>query len=578
MAPPIYHLPLELVQKVADESSSRDIAALALTSRHFHSWVNPCLYEHNLKHENANTAVWAADKGRLETLLHLSRAQIWSSPDFVKKLWVKQDVHKRDWSARPDSAKFTLLHLAVRGIRELADGTLNLGSGHDDVVVWLLQQGANVEAPSKQLCDCPSVRWRSPYWTPLHLALCHSQEKTVKILLSHNASLQTRKREKLQALHTAAAHGLTSTILHLSKLSGFDPNVKDSYNQTPLHYAVKKRAGLTAIKALLLLGADVDGDDGNKPLFTPLYGAIVLGNFEAAVNLLKAGARPWVNRIKVAQVEKLLQDQTRTVGATRSRDLPFHLLPLSMLPLPLLHLAARTSKEFDGGVDGNYEVFQREIMQMLLDHGMDINARLSYSHTLHLREYAHEDMTPLMMAARHSSPTTVRMLLQRGALVNLRDSSDCSALCYAIVDPAKHWPSETWRKEIVKVLFDHNGEVFEDSITNSSIIKDLISVSGSTAQVLIDNMGPKILTIPVKVSTALRLCCIFQKREMYRAVKQNSGVEMQVYHIREILRQAARRGTITSVVAFLREMCPGPRLKRTLGRPLKMSRTLGQES
>lgn len=114
MAPPIYHLPLELVRKVTDESSSRDIAALALTSRHFHAWANPCLYEHNLKHENANAAVWAADKGRLGTLLHLRRAQIGSPPDFVKKLWIKKDVSKPDWPVKSGVAKFTLLHLAVR--------------------------------------------------------------------------------------------------------------------------------------------------------------------------------------------------------------------------------------------------------------------------------------------------------------------------------------------------------------------------------------------------------------------------------------------------------------------------------
>lgn len=118
MPPGIYHLPLELVRGVAAECSSRDLAALALTDRHFHAWVNPCLYEHNIKREEADAAVWAAARGRLNTLLLLNQAKTQSSKNFIYKDW--------GWRARygpflarqrpPRSPlRFTLLHLAARG-------------------------------------------------------------------------------------------------------------------------------------------------------------------------------------------------------------------------------------------------------------------------------------------------------------------------------------------------------------------------------------------------------------------------------------------------------------------------------
>lgn len=429
------------------------------------------------------------------------------------------------------------------------------------MAVWLLQQGADIEAHCRQLCDCPSVRWRAPYWTPLHLALCHSQEKTVKIL-SHDASLQTRKREKLQALHTAAAHGLTSTIIRLSKLPDFDPNVRDSCNQTPLHYAVKKRKGHTAIKTLIKLGAKVDGVCKDGPPFAPLYGAIVLGNFKAAVSLLKAGARDWEHTEKVAQVKELLQGQSRTVGSPPLSKLPFHLLPLSVLPLPLLHLAARTNKEFGRGVGDTYEAFQHEIIRKLLLRGMDINERLSSNQARYLG--VSRGTTPLMMAARYSSPTTVRLLIRAGADISLLDSNGFSALWLAIKYQAKPWSSRTCGNKVIKALLDSGAEVFNGSVSWYLLFGEVNDVSDATAKLLIDNMGPKNLTMRARASMALGLCCIYQKSEMYHAIKQNSRVEMTDNDIHQILQVAAQKGTTSAVVAFLRETCPGPLLKRIL--------------
>lgn len=118
MPPGIYRLPLELIREVAAESSSRDLATLALTCRHFHAWVNPYLYERNLKHEKADAAVWAAAHGRLDTLLLLHGSQSRLSKSFIKKVWCGRARYGK-FLPLPQPVRsplrFTLLHLAAQG-------------------------------------------------------------------------------------------------------------------------------------------------------------------------------------------------------------------------------------------------------------------------------------------------------------------------------------------------------------------------------------------------------------------------------------------------------------------------------
>lgn len=406
------------------------------------------------------------------------------------------------------------------------------------MVIWLLQQGADVDARSNHLCKCSSSSstWQVPEWTSLHIALCYSQEKTVKILLSYNASLQTNENQKVQALHTATVKGLTSTILHLSTLSGFNPNVKDFNEETSLHYATKEPSGLTTIETLLNVGADPNGGDGDEPLLTPLYEAIVACNFEAANDLLRFGAKPWVHSKKVA----LAKRQKRRVGT-----------PLR--PLPLLHVALRTKEKFSSCRNERYEVCQRKIIRMLLHHGIDINEKLEGIHARHLRET--EGMTPLMMAAKRLDPITVGLLLERGAQVNLRDIDGASALRYALHQNAKSRNSRDLTEATVKTLLEHGAELLDESANLRSIIMGSIPISKSTEHVFIDNMGPENLTTPGGASRALELCCIFQKFGLYGAIKQNSKVDMTENNIRTILPQVNPE-TRASVVAFLRRMHP----------------------
>ncbi|KAK2615342.1 hypothetical protein N8I77_002105 [Diaporthe amygdali] len=464
MTPGIYRIPPEIVRKIAVKTGSRELASLALTARILHVWFSPYLYEHNIKHQNANAAVWAAENGRLDVLIRLYRTQPGSPPAFINKLWNGRKDFDRSTRSMlapgncthvSSRMQLTLLHLAVR-------------NGHDDMVIWLLQQGADVDARSNHLC--------------------------------------------------------------------FNPNVKDFNEETSLHYATKEPSGLTTIETLLNVGADPNGGDGDEPLLTPLYEAIVACNFEAANDLLRFGAKPWVHSKKVA----LAKRQKRRRGT-----------PLQ--PLPLLHVALRTKEKFSRCRSERYEVCQRKIIRMLLDHGIDIDEKLDGIHARHLRET--EGMTPLMMAAKCLDPITVGLLLERGAQVNLQNIDRASALRYALLQNAKLRNSRDLKKDTVKTLLEHGAELLDESANLLSIIMGSIPISKSMEQVFIDNMGPENLTTPGGASRALELCCIFQKFGLYGAIKQNSKVDMTENNIRTVLPQVNPR-TRASVVAFLRRMHP----------------------
>lgn len=397
------------------------------------------------------------------------------------------------------------------------------------MVAWLLQQGADIDAHSGNLCGCYSS-WRfPPFWTPLHLAVCHSQEKTVKLLLSHNASLQTRKKYKLEALHTAASKGLTSTILHLSTHPGFNIDVRDWRDRTPLHHAIMASRSLDVIKTLLDVGADVQGlcDDGSPYPYTPLWYAIAQGDLEVAVMLLKAGAKPFPRsdkeRKRVAPFRQQLRRQQQ--GSRVS----------------LLQVTLR--KENTTGNSGQHGVLQRKVIRALLDFGCDINEKpMNYV----------DDRTPLISAVRKSSSATVRLLLERGAEVNAKGVGS-SALWYALYERAT--ASLTERVDKVTALLEHGADLLDRDVITELIIR---RSSRTMVDAVADNLGPENLTDSSKIPGVLAICCIFQERKMYDSIKRYAQAQARASDedIRYALEQAAHQKR-ASVPALLDEMRPG---------------------
>lgn len=398
------------------------------------------------------------------------------------------------------------------------------------MVSWLIQHGANIDALSANLCGCDPLPGTQVSWTPLHFAICHCQEKTVKLLLSNKAALRTNDPLQIEALHTASAQGLTSTIRHLSTLPGFNPNVKDANGRAPIHYAAQESKSLHAIETLLGVGADLQGacDDGHPfPNDTPLWTALAHGDLEVAAMLLQAGAKPFAHhdndRKKVAPFRRQL----------RRRQL---LLGMSLLQVTL-------RKESSTANSGQHGVLQRKVIRALLDFGCDINENLiGYI----------GDHPPLTFAVRNSSSATVRLLLEKGAKVNAKEGGD-SALYYALSKRASASLAE--RVDKVTALLEHGADLLDYSIIHELIVR---RSSRTMVDAVADNLGPENLTNSNEVPKVLAICCVFQERKLYDSIKRYAQAQAPPTDedIRYALRHAAHQKR-ASVTALLDEMRPG---------------------
>lgn len=181
--------------------------------------------------------------------------------------------------------------------------------------------------------------WGEEMWLPLHRAAYHGHADIVELLLKHGARPDSRTRfrtpfhARCSAMHFAAAGGYED-ILQMLIDAGGDPNVLNTQNAAPLHWAcrygraravatlLRHRAQIelrdqddrtplhlavlgdhaevsggdpTAVVPLLLEhDANVDATCPKEPAsYTPLHRCVTLGmdRYECAVALVKANAK-----------------------------------------------------------------------------------------------------------------------------------------------------------------------------------------------------------------------------------------------------------------------------------------------
>ena len=265
-----------------------------------------------------------------------------------------------------------------KGVCDLTPLHISILRGNVEMSRFLIAQGT-VHASTKE------------GYLPLHLTCCVGKDQIVKDLLK----LQDHEGRMLididgtdlrgsTALHIAVRHGYLD-IVKLLLHHGANPNIRDNDGTTILHIAALH--GDLALFEYLLEhshGCDlmnVELSEGIIPrilmcfsktnALTPIMIAAKLDNYEICQLLIKKGAQFDNNR-----------------------------------GMNVLHLAAR-----DGG---------EAIICLFLDQGCDIN------------EKCPDGKTPLIYATEWENRVTCQVLLERGALLDEKDSDGFSALNYSI--------------------------------------------------------------------------------------------------------------------------------------------------
>lgn len=291
--------------------------------------------------------------------------------------------------------EFRAIHLAARG-------------GHDDAVGILLDHGASIDACSRQLCRCLPILCRAasgPHipvvlsgFSSLHLAICHFQASTARLLLFRGASPrlgEPRRDNAATALHAAAATGQVDLCKHILDGGFVDLDAVDHSGLTPFYHAYRSGQWSSTVPFLLEKGADINflirqpthttRTEGGE-FYTTLYEACAFGWYADATRLINLGAD--VNKGRYA--------------LNMQNSWPLHAVcePPNAFHESLRNAAMRPNSAYSK----NYEEQRVELIKLMLRSGADLEAKTR-----------HDLDSPLQRAAKYCDVAVLQVLLAEGA-------------------------------------------------------------------------------------------------------------------------------------------------------------------
>ena len=249
---------------------------------------------------------------------------------------------------------------------------------NEDAIGVLLNAGANPNIPDDGGNAC------------LHMAVYGGCNRDVlQAIIEHGVDVNARSNGNQTALFLACQNENVNTIYVLLK-SGGDPNIADIDDETSLNKAVGGHSR-NLIQELIDHAADVNAT--NKSNVTALMIACERGNVEAINVLLDAGADT---------------DIADNYGAT------------------WIHHA----------VAG---VCSKDVLQVIIDHGTDVNARKK------------NNATALMIACGRGNMDAINVLLNAGADTGLFDDIGATWIHHAV--------ARACSKDVLHVIIDHGTDI-----------------------------------------------------------------------------------------------------------------------
>ena len=244
--------------------------------------------------------------------------------------------------------------------------------------------------------------------TPLHLAAEWGDMDRVGQLLKQGADPHARDEYQRTALHYASTNGDTAMASLLLK-HGAKLEVFDEYHRNPLILAVK-RCRIETVELLLKHGADINARDDKEQ--SSFYWATEKRHSKLTFLLYSRGAQlkkghEIGNLLSWADLELFRVIVGKTPVATLKRDIP-----------GLLMGAALQGRE--------------DLVRYLIDYSLDPGLQWKRRHQGVWSSFDFMD-TPLHGAMRSGNLAVVKLLVERGAGIDLQDSNKRTPLFWATV-------------------------------------------------------------------------------------------------------------------------------------------------
>ncbi|XP_038063428.1 histone-lysine N-methyltransferase EHMT2-like isoform X2 [Patiria miniata] len=133
-------------------------------------------------------------------------------------------------------------------------------AGHLEIIVMLLQAGANMEAEDED------------HKTPLHMAVENGHNDSMRYLIKHGAVVQHKDDEGMTILHLAAKNGNFEAVKFIMSLRKIYSNAQDDGGWTPIIWAAEYKH-IPVVKYLIERGADpnIRDKEGNSGLHWAVF-------------------------------------------------------------------------------------------------------------------------------------------------------------------------------------------------------------------------------------------------------------------------------------------------------------------
>jgi ankyrin repeat protein len=344
---------------------------------------------------------------------------------------------------------------------------------HKEIIKLLIEKGALLE---KQNADGR---------TALLIAIQEDSNDAARVLIENNASLQIVAYEKLTSNNQIEKRQTTPLILAASKNNveilclliekNSDLNTQVSSGLTALSEALVHKSDECA-EVLIKKGASLTANilikrkNGGRGSVTPLIWAAMHDRFKVIkvlIGVLKAknanldapsyrgetalhlalGNQSFLSAIALieegADIEAITQKNGKFSGhKIAAGSTPLMLAAMSnnteILPFLLAKNPKLEAQNYVGETALHVAIRTKAtaVARLLIEKGANIEATTCWSLYVSGKNFA-PHTTPLMLAASFNDVQTLTLLIEKGANVNVQDSGELTALCYALLHTTK---------------------------------------------------------------------------------------------------------------------------------------------